>query len=109
LISAPFTLPLASSDVNVTDTIVRVQDGNIVAIGGLMRQQSVNDRSQVPGLGDAPGIGSLFRQRDRSNVKSELVILLKPTIIHSDRSWQEDLQQTSDRIRSMTSPVSQPR
>jgi MSHA biogenesis protein MshL len=104
-----FTLPLASSDVNVTDTIVRVQDGNIVAIGGLMRQQSVNDRSQVPGLGDAPGIGGLFRQRDRSNVKSELVILLKPTIIHSDRNWQEDLRETGDRIRSMTAPAPLPR
>ncbi len=97
-----FTLPLASSDVNETDTIVRVTDGNIVAIGGLMRQQSVNDRSQVPGIGDAPGIGSLFRQRDSRNVKSELVILLKPTIIHSDRNWQEDLTQTRDRIRAMS-------
>lgn len=96
-----FTLPLASSDVNETDTIVRVQDGNIVAIGGLMRQQSVSGRSQVPGVGDAPGVGNLFRQRDSSNVKSELVILLKPTIIHSDRNWQEDLAQTRDRIRAM--------
>jgi MSHA biogenesis protein MshL len=96
-----FTLPLASSDVNETDTIVRVQDGNIVAIGGLMRQQSVSGRSQVPGVGDAPGLGNLFRQRDSSNVKSELVILLKPTIIHSDRNWQEDLLQTRDRIRAM--------
>jgi MSHA biogenesis protein MshL len=96
-----FTLPLASSDVNETDTIVRVQDGNIVAIGGLMRQQSVSGRSQVPGVGDAPGVGNLFRQRDSSNVKSELVILLKPTIIHSDRNWQEDLLQTRDRIRAM--------
>lgn len=99
-----FTLPLASSDVNETDTIVRVQDGNIVAIGGLMRQQSVNDRSQVPGIGNAPGIGNLFRQRDISNTKSELVILLKPTIIHGDRSWQEDLTQTRDRIRAMSAP-----
>ena len=96
-----FTLPLASSDVNETDTIVRVQDGNIVAIGGLMRQRSTTDRSQVPGAGDVPGIGALFRQRDTGNVKSELVILLKPTIIHSDRNWQEDLQQTRDRIRAM--------
>lgn len=102
-----FTLPLASSDVNVTDTIVRVQDGNIVAIGGLMRQQSTNDRSQVPGLGDTPGVGGLFRQRDRSNLKSELVILLKPTIIHSDRNWQEDLQQTRERIRAMGAPEPQ--
>jgi len=86
---------------------VRVQDGNIVAIGGLMRQTSINDRSQVPGIGDTPGIGNLFRQRDSSNVKSELVILLKPTIIHSDRNWQEDLMQTRDRIRSMGAPEPQ--
>ena len=92
----------ASSDVNETDTIVRVTDGNIVAIGGLMRQQSSSERSQVPGVGDAPGIGGLFRQRDSSNSKSELVILLKPTIIHSDRNWQEDLEQTRARIRAMT-------
>jgi MSHA biogenesis protein MshL len=103
-----FALPLASSDVNETDTIVRVTDGNIVAIGGLMRQQSSNERSQVPGLGDAPGVGGLFRQRDNSNTKSELVILLKPTIIHNDRSWQEDLTQTRERIRAMTAPPAEP-
>lgn len=104
-----FTLPLASSDVNETDTIVRVTDGNIVAIGGLMRQKSSTERSQVPGIGDAPGIGNLFRQRDTSNTKSELVILLKPTIIHGDRNWQEDLVQTRERIRSMTAPQEAPR
>jgi MSHA biogenesis protein MshL len=100
-----FTLPLASSDVNETDTIVRVTDGNIVAIGGLMRQRSTSDRSQVPGVGNMPGIGALFRQRDTSSVKSELVILLKPTIIHGDRNWQEDLVQTRDRIRAMGAPA----
>lgn len=99
-----FTLPLASSDINETDTIVRVTDGNIVAIGGLMRQKSTTDRSQVPGVGNMPGIGALFRQRDTGNVKSELVILLKPTIIHDDRNWQEDLDQTRARIRAMTAP-----
>ncbi len=99
-----FTLPLASSDVNETDTIVRVTDGNIVAIGGLMRQRSSSERSQVPGVGDMPGIGNLFRQRDNSSSKSELVILLKPTIIHGDRNWQEDLIQTRDRIRAMSAP-----
>jgi len=99
-----FTLPLASSSINETDTIVRVQDGNIVAIGGLMRQQTTNDTSQVPGLGDQPGIGNLFRQRGRTNTKSELVILIKPTIVHSDRDWQQDVAETRDRIRSMEPP-----
>ena len=96
-----FTLPLASSSINETDTIVRVQDSNIVAIGGLMRQETSSERSQVPGVGDSPGFGALFRQRSAGTVKSELVILLKPTIIHSDRNWQEDIAETRDRIRSM--------
>src|SRR4029077_14956510 len=60
-----FTLPLASSSINETDTIVRVQNGNIVAIGGLMREKTKNDRSQIPGLGDQPGVGNLFSQRAR--------------------------------------------
>ena len=102
-----FRLPLASSSINETDTIVRVQDGNIVAIGGLMRQETVSDRSQVPELGDQPGIGALFRQRGITNAKSELVILIKPTIVHSDREWQQDLADTRDRIRGLEPPVRQ--
>jgi len=100
-----FTLPLASSEINETDTIVRVQDNAIVAIGGLMRQQTTTDGAQVPGVGDAPGIGALFRQRSRRSIKSELVILLKPTIVHSDRNWQQDLSDTRDRVRALERPA----
>lgn len=106
-----FTLPLASSSVNETDTIVRVQDGNIVAIGGLMRQESVSVDSQVPGLGDVPGLGLLFQQHNRRTTKSEIVILLKPTIVHSDRIWQQDLSDTRERLRTLqpgSAPARQP-
>jgi MSHA biogenesis protein MshL len=96
-----FVLPLASSSVNETDTIVRVQDGNIVAIGGLMRQESLSVDSQVPGLGDVPGLGLLFQQRNRRMTKSEIVILLKPTIVHGDRTWQRDLLETRERLRRL--------
>jgi MSHA biogenesis protein MshL len=99
-----FTLPLASASVNETDTIVRVQDGNIVAIGGLMRQESITAGSQVPGLGDVPGVGALFSQRNTRTTKSEIVILLKPTIVHSDNEWQRDLSDTRERIRSLRGP-----
>jgi MSHA biogenesis protein MshL len=98
-----FTLPLASSSINETDTIVRVQDGNIVAIGGLMRQETLNAGSQVPGLSDVPGLGLLFQQRNTRTTKSEIVILLKPTIVHSDRNWQQDLSDTRDRLRALES------
>ena len=96
-----FTLPLASSSINETDTVVRVQDGNIVAIGGLMRQETLSAESHVPGLGDVPGLGVLFQQRNRRTTKSEIVILLKPTIVHSDRDWQQDLSDTRERLRAL--------
>jgi MSHA biogenesis protein MshL len=54
-----------------------------------------------PGVGNVPGIGEAFRQRDIRNIKRELVVLLKPTIIHGDRNWQQDLSETRDRIRGM--------
>ncbi|HTP97290.1 MAG TPA: pilus (MSHA type) biogenesis protein MshL, partial [Burkholderiales bacterium] len=96
-----FTLPLASSNVNESDTIVRVGDGSIVAIGGLMRQRQTDNRSQLPGLGDLPGIGNLFRSTDQNLQKSELVILIKTTVIHGNESWREQTQEASQRMQGL--------
>jgi MSHA biogenesis protein MshL len=96
-----FTLPLASSTVNETDSIVRVQDGNIVAIGGLMKQGSTRDNAQLPLLGDLQGIGALFGQRSRGVTKSELVILIRPTVIQSDESWRSGVEEAQERVRSL--------
>ena len=104
-----FTVPLASSSVNESDTIVRVQDGSIVAIGGLMRQSQNEVRSQLPGLGDAPVVGSLFRNRSEGMSKSELVILLKTSVIQGDGSWQQQAQEVSERLQGMQrTPARQP-
>jgi MSHA biogenesis protein MshL len=93
------TLPLARSSINETDTIVRVQDGNIVALGGLMKVDVANDRSGIPGLQDFPGVGGLFGNTTRTRTKRELVILLKPTIIKSEKDWEEDVQQVRERMQ----------
>ena len=83
-----YRLPLATSSINETDSIVRVRDGQIVAIGGLMQQNSINDRSGVPGLSNIPGVGGLFRYQANSENKHELVILIKPTVIGEDgQGW----------------------
>ena len=95
-----FRLPLASSTVSETDTIVRVSNGNIVAIGGLMKQSDSRNRGQVPGLGNLPIIGHAFKNTTRSGLKSELVILLKPTVIQSDDSWKQDMEDARDRVRA---------
>ena len=94
-------IPLASSSINETDAVVRVRDGNIVALGGLMKYGFANDRSGVPGAQDVPGIGGLFRNTARVATKRELVLLIKPTIIQGDRSAEQDLQQTRERIQAL--------
>lgn len=99
-----FNLPLASSNVNETDTIVRVQDGNIVAIGGLMHQEQDNTKSQVPFVGDLPVIGNLFKQNSRSMRKSELVFLIKPTVIKGESDWRQDLAQAAARLEDLNFP-----
>lgn len=95
-----FTLPLASSSTSETDSVVRGQDGRIVAIGGLMRQSSLGDRSQVPGAGDLPLVGALFRNTSQVLTKRELVILLKPTIVEAG-SFSADAQESERRIGRM--------
>jgi MSHA biogenesis protein MshL len=84
-----FRLPLASSAVSETDSIVRVRDGQIVAIGGLMKHTMVDERTGLPVLSDAPVVGGLFRQSSTIHSKRELVIMLKPTIIQDDGAWPD--------------------
>lgn len=93
-----YTIPTASSNINETDSIVRTRDGNVIAIGGLMSESIDNSRSKVPGLGDVKFLGNLFRQKDQSSIKTELVILLKSTVVRSGESWAKDMLESQDRI-----------
>lgn len=95
------TLPLASSVINETDSIVRVQDGYIVAIGGLMKQESSNDRSQIPGTSNIPVLNNLLGQKSQISRKKELVILIKPTLIETGNDWHNDLAQTQGRLERL--------
>ena len=83
-----YRLPLASSTVNESDTLVRIQDGNIVAIGGLMHVESNRTSSGLPGTGDSPVLGTLLGNRARSGRKKEVVVLIKPTVIRTAQDWE---------------------
>ena len=104
-----FTLPLASSSINETDAIVRVQDGYIVAIGGLMSQEQIRDNNGLAGASSLPGIGALFGQKGGAMRKRELVVLIKPTIIHNEASWKQDLLDTQERIEKLDPRTRLPR
>jgi MSHA biogenesis protein MshL len=94
-------MPLASSTVNETDSIVRVQDGSIVAIGGLMKQEQSTGRFGLPGVSAVPGVGSLFGQKSVSSRKRELVILMRSTIIRGENSWRDASLESQERIQGM--------
>ena len=94
--SGTYNLPLASSTISETDSIVRARDGQIVAIGGLMRQATFDDQSSLPGLPK-----SALTKVSTRNEKRELVILLKPTIVDSEKDWSEDITQSRDRFNSL--------
>src|SRR5690606_7165920 len=69
-------------------TRVLVDDGEIVALGGLLDQSDRNTLSKVPLLGDIPIVGHLFRHRSRSRDKPNLMVFIRPTIVRSTADAQ---------------------
>jgi MSHA biogenesis protein MshL len=96
-VGGTLSLPLASSSISETDSIVRARDGQIVAIGGLMRQATFDDQAGLPGLPKA-----VFGQTSKRTEKRELVILLKPTVVDSNMDWSDDITRSRDRMNGMT-------
>ncbi|MCR9260019.1 MAG: pilus (MSHA type) biogenesis protein MshL [Pseudomonadaceae bacterium] len=74
-------VPLASSTIRESDSIVKASSGQIVVIGGLMQNSSRDVNAGVPWLKQLPMVGNLFKQKNQSSIKSELVILLKPIVV----------------------------
>ncbi|MGN1394750.1 MAG: pilus (MSHA type) biogenesis protein MshL [Succinivibrionaceae bacterium] len=91
-------LPTAKSDVRETDTIVEAKSGDVILIGGLMRQSKQEQLSKLPVLGDIPWFGELFTDRYNSDVKSELVILLRPVVV-GPTTWNEEIKKASDLLQ----------
>ena len=62
---------------------VLVDDGQIIVLGGLIQDQVNDGDEKVPGLGDIPGIGNLFKSKTRRRVKTNLMVFLRPTVIRT--------------------------
>jgi general secretion pathway protein D len=66
-------------------TTVVVNDGEVLALGGMIQDQATKGSSQIPLLGDIPGLGAVFSNRSNSVQKTELIILITPRVVR-DRS-----------------------
>jgi len=88
-----FQLPLAKSAIRESDTVIRAASGDVVVIGGLMSSRTTDNESKVPLLGSIPILGELFTNRKEQVQKTELIILIKPTVVGKG-TWKKQLQRS---------------
>jgi len=96
-----FDIPLAASTVRETDTVVRAKSGQIIVVGGLMKESTVDEESAVPILGEIPFLGNLFKHKKVVRVKKELVVLVKPTLVNNGGQWSRQAGMNAKRFSSM--------
>jgi MSHA biogenesis protein MshL len=95
-----FALPLALRGVRESDSIVKAANGQVIVLGGLMTEKVSNVDGKRPILGDIPIVNSLFKTKNKQRSKTELVILLKPTLV-DDQVWKNELESSQARMKSM--------
>lgn len=94
------SLPLALSVIRESDSIVEAGNGQVIVIGGLMETKTRETLGSTPFLSKVPYAGTVFRKTNQLAVKTELVILLKPTIIDKN-AWTAKLKEDRETLRSM--------
>ena len=94
-------LPLAFSTVRESDSVVRAKNGQVVVIGGLMQNSTSDADGGVPGISDVPVVGNLFKQQRKVNSRSELVILLRPIVVDSNKTWSNYIKDSAERIENL--------
>jgi general secretion pathway protein D len=79
------------------ESMLRLSDGEVAVMGGLMEDRINYNTNEIPGLGSVPIIGNFFSNRNDTTTKTELVIFLKPTIIR-DPSINGDYRSFRDQL-----------
>jgi general secretion pathway protein D len=98
-----------TTDKSAIETTVVVDDGQIMVLGGLLKDEYGGSVSQVPFLGDLPVIGPLFRTDSRTRTKSNLMVFLRPIVIRTPEDSNALSVDRYDLIRAQQQSVGQPR
>ena len=83
------------------ETTVTVDDGEILALGGLLDDNERKTIERIPLLSDIPGLGELFKSRSKSRSKTNLMVFIRPTILRSKEDAQRLTQQRYGYVRDM--------
>jgi general secretion pathway protein D len=98
-----------TTDKSAIETTVVVDDGQIMVLGGLLKDEYGGSVSQVPFLGDLPVLGPLFRSDSRTRTKSNLMVFLRPIVIRTPEDSNLLSIDRYDLIRAQQQSVGQPR
>jgi general secretion pathway protein D len=82
------------------ESTVLVDDGNIVVLGGLLQDEYAGNKDKVPGLGDLPFFGNLFKDESRSRKKSNLMVFLRPVVVRDSKGSDQLSVSRYDLMRS---------
>ena len=89
-----------TTDKSSVETTVAVDDGQIIVLGGLMKDEYSDGQDGVPGLANIPWIGGLFKSENRKRVKTNMMVFLRPVVMRGQASAD---QLTLDRYESIRS------
>ncbi|QPK64994.1 pilus (MSHA type) biogenesis protein MshL [Methylomonas sp. LL1] len=95
------SIPMALNTVRESDSIVHAENGQIIVIGGLMQETRDENQQGVSLLSRIPYLGTAFRENKGTGSKSELVILLKPTIIAGSEDWKAPIEEGRQRMEQL--------
>lgn len=83
------------------ESTVLVNDGAIVVLGGLLQDEYAQNQDKVPGLGDVPVLGGLFRSETRSRKKTNLMVFLRPVVMRDERDTANLALDRYEQMRSI--------
>jgi general secretion pathway protein D len=88
------------TDKSAVETTVVVDDGQMMVLGGLMKDEYTDSDGRVPGLASIPLIGNLFKNDSRTRTKSNLMVFLRPVVIRDQQSADRLVMDRYESIRA---------
>jgi general secretion pathway protein D len=89
------------TDKSSIETTVVVDDGSMMVLGGLLKDEYGDNEGKIPGLGSIPIIGNLFRNEGRTRIKSNLMLFLRPVVLRTPQAAEQMMVDRYDAIRSV--------
>jgi general secretion pathway protein D len=90
-----------SFDQQVVQTQITMQDGDTIAIGGIISESNTSSSNGIPGLNRLPVIGGLFGNKNYAHERSELIIFMTPRVIFDESDLIEASNELKDRVKKL--------